>query len=77
MKKSVVAVTVLAAVLVMGTAAYAAVDDTGFRQMLPWMKQMHPSMNDNELEEMYNNCHGRNVEQTRGMMGSDTPAEWR
>ncbi|WP_019420990.1 hypothetical protein [Paenibacillus sp. OSY-SE] len=77
MKKSVIAITVLATVFVMGTAAYAAVDDSGFGQMLPWMKQMHPSMNENELEQMYNDCHGRNGERTRGMMQNDIPAEWR
>lgn len=41
-----------------GTAAYAAEVGPGtFRDMLPFMKDMHPNLNDSELEQMYNSCH--------------------
>jgi heme A synthase len=50
-------------VLAIGTGAYAAADDNGFsfEQMLPFMKQMHPNFSDDQLEQMYNNCHGSGI----------------
>ncbi|MYL32128.1 hypothetical protein GLW08_05080 [Pontibacillus yanchengensis] len=26
-------------------------------EMIPWMKDMHPNMSDEELNEMYRDCH--------------------
>ncbi|WP_152394254.1 hypothetical protein [Paenibacillus guangzhouensis] len=53
---AIVGASVLA--LGIGTAAYAAeVGPGNFREMLPFMKEMHPNYNDTELEQMYNNCH--------------------
>lgn len=57
-----------------GTAAYAAeVGPSTFKEMLPFMKEMHPNMNDTELEQMYNSCHQRegNVN-SQGMMQNNT-----
>ncbi|GAA0135187.1 hypothetical protein YSY43_20270 [Paenibacillus sp. YSY-4.3] len=43
-----------------GTAAYAAeAGPSAFRDMLPFMKEMHPNLNDSQLEQMYNSCHQR------------------
>lgn len=65
---TVLGVTVLT--LGIGTAAYAAGGGlNSFNEMLPFMKQMHPQMNDSELEQMYNNCHQREGNTNfRGMM---------
>jgi hypothetical protein len=56
------ALAVLAALLLfvgIGTAAYAAeVGPAVFREMLPFMQEMHPDLNDSELEQMYTDCHG-------------------
>ncbi|WP_410768889.1 FAD/FMN-containing dehydrogenase [Fontibacillus sp. BL9] len=70
-----------AAVLVMGigtVGAYAAtIDNNGtgksenqnfFERMLPYAKQMHPDLSDEQIKEMYDNCHGGNG--TQGMMGT-------
>ncbi|MDR0269682.1 hypothetical protein [Paenibacillus sp.] len=40
-----------------GTAVYAAEVGPGtFRDMLPFMREMHPNLGDSELEQMYNGC---------------------
>lgn len=57
-------------VLALGTGVYAAADEgAGFKEMLPFMKQMHPDVSDQQLEEMYNQCHG-NGNGMSGMMNS-------
>ncbi|OAB46233.1 hypothetical protein [Paenibacillus glacialis] len=41
-----------------GTIAYATEVGTGpVREMRPFMKEMHPNLNESELEQMYNSCH--------------------
>ncbi|MGZ9585177.1 hypothetical protein [Paenibacillus marinisediminis] len=75
MKTKIIAI-VGAAVLTLGigTAAYAAgVGPSTFNDMLPFMKEMHPNLNDSELEQMYNNCHQRagNAD-TQGMMRNNS-----
>ena len=30
-----------------------------FKEMLPFMKQMHPNLNDQQLENMYQSCHSK------------------
>ncbi|WP_054957873.1 hypothetical protein [Paenibacillus dakarensis] len=45
-----------------GTAVYADVNDVTFQEMLPFMKQMHPGATDQQLNEMYQNCHGNGVQ---------------
>ena len=37
-----------------------------FKEMLPFMKEMHPSWTDEQLEDMYKSCHGEGG----GMMGN-------
>ena len=69
---AIVAVTVLT--LGIGTAAYAAeVGPSSFRDMLPFMKEMHPNLNDSQLEQMYNSCHQRQGNaNTQGMMQNNS-----
>lgn len=57
MKKVWIVLAAVAMVFALGTAVYAATDkDSGFNQMLPQMKQMHPDVSEQQLQEMYNNC---------------------
>ncbi|TCZ75402.1 hypothetical protein E0485_17520 [Paenibacillus albiflavus] len=52
-----------------GTAYAAEIGPDTFRDMIPFMKEMHPNLNDNELEQMYNDCHQRlDSSSNRGMM---------
>ena len=59
MKMKVFAVLMTAVITIgIGTVAYASnYLPASFKDMLPFMKEMHPQMNDTELEQMYNNCH--------------------
>ncbi|UNK20952.1 hypothetical protein MNQ98_13430 [Paenibacillus sp. N3/727] len=50
----------------LGTMVYADVNDLSFQDMLPFMKQMHPGASEQQLNEMYESCHGNNG----GMMRS-------
>lgn len=48
-----------------GASAFAAEENRGegtfnFGQMLPFMQEMHPNLSNQELQEMYNSCHGTN-----------------
>lgn len=68
-------ITVVGAVVLIlgiGTAAYAAEVGPGtFKDMLPFMKEMHPNYNESELEQMYQNCHqGEGYTNSRGMMNN-------
>lgn len=69
---AIVGMTVLT--LSIGTAAYATEVGTGaFREMLPFMKETHPNLNDSELEQMYNNCHQSDGNaNTQGMMQNNS-----
>lgn len=81
MKKVWLGITTVVLVMGIGTAgAYAASADnnTGgdrsfFEQMLPHAKQMHPELSDQQIEQMYNNCHNGNGT-GRGMMNN---SQWR
>ncbi|MGG3305802.1 CUE domain-containing protein [Paenibacillus lautus] len=54
-----------------GTAVYAAeVAPSTFKDMIPFMKEMHPNLSDSDLEQMYNNCHGNS--NTQGMMQNNS-----
>ena len=71
MKNKIIAIvgaTVLT--LGIGTAAYATeVGPSTFRDMLPFMKEMHRNLNHSDLEQMYNNCHQSDENtNTQGMM---------
>ncbi|WP_339265444.1 CUE domain-containing protein [Paenibacillus sp. FSL K6-1330] len=62
-----------AAVLTLGigTAVYASeVAPSNFKDMIPFMKEMHPNLSDSDLEQMYNNCHGNS--NTQGMMQNNS-----
>lgn len=69
MKKKIVLGLVSAAfILGAGTAVYGATTDTeegllNFKKMLPYMQEMHPDFSEQELEDMYNTCHGSDSEQ--------------
>jgi hypothetical protein len=55
-------------------AAWAADNNPGagsswsFEKMLPFMKQMHPNMNDSELKQMYNICNANGGPAKMGQM---------
>lgn len=62
-KKIIAAITATTLVLGIGTVALAnsdseVFDNFSFKNMLPFMQQMHPDMDEEQLEEMYNSCHG-------------------
>lgn len=74
MKRLWIGIATIAMVLGIGTAgAYTATADNGtddngkvnnesfFEQMLPRAKQMHPDLSEEQIQEMYNNCHGRGI----------------
>jgi hypothetical protein len=48
--------------------------DNGFKQMLPFMKKMHPNLSDEELKSLYEGMHGENGAPScgngKGMMGN-------
>lgn len=65
MKKRLISLgLVVAFVLGIGNVVYAnsETEGWGFEEMLPFMKQMHPEMNEQEMEQMYQNCHGSSDE---------------
>ncbi|WP_232696067.1 hypothetical protein [Brevibacillus daliensis] len=65
MKKKLI--MVLSGVLVAGiaTSVYAnGIYSEHYQQMKPYMQQMHPEMSDGQIEQMYRNCHGQNVDQS-------------
>lgn len=68
MKKIIFGVLSAALILGAGTAVLAAGSDSenglvNFESMLPFMKEMHPDLDNQELEEMYQACHGTAEEQ--------------
>lgn len=59
MKKMILGLAALVTILGVGTAAYAQSDGkVNFGQMLPFMKQMHPDLSTEQLQDMYQSCHG-------------------
>jgi disulfide bond formation protein DsbB len=76
MKKLLIGLVSLGLVLGIGTSVYANTAGDGFqsfREMVPFMQQMHPDMSEEQLENMYNSCHGENGGMhgmMRGMMRS-------
>ncbi|MNN86465.1 hypothetical protein D3C81_2038890 [compost metagenome] len=82
MKKLWLGLTTAVLIMGIGTAgAYAAssVDnnkssdnESFFEQMLPFAKKMHPNLSDQQIKEMYNNCHNGTGTGTgtKGMMGN-------
>ncbi len=43
--------------LAIGTTAFALENNGTFEQMQPQMKQMHPDLTDEQILDMYQNCH--------------------
>ncbi|WP_088031920.1 hypothetical protein [Evansella clarkii] len=61
MKKLLTGLLSLALVAGIGTTVAAQSDNfSGFQEMLPFMQKMHPDMSEEDLETMYNRCHGKN-----------------
>jgi hypothetical protein len=75
MKKKLIAViTATSLVLGIGSVALANSDNEvfenfNFKEMLPFMQEMHPDLEEEQLEEMYNRCHGEGG-MMQGMMKS-------
>ncbi len=70
-KKLIVAFTTTALVLGLGTAALAnsdseVLENFSFKDMLPFMQQMHPNLDEDQLEQMYISCHGENGQRGNG-----------
>ena len=71
MKKLMIVSGALVLVLALGTGVFAATsNDAGFKQMLPFMKQMHPNVSEQQLEDMYKSCH-RDGADSSGMMNGN------
>ncbi|UCZ53549.1 CUE domain-containing protein [Bacillus shivajii] len=80
MKKMIIGVLSLGLVFGAGASIVAASEDgfpgfedgvPKFEEMLPFMQQMHPNWSDDDLESMYNACHGEDGNRGPGMMGSN------
>lgn len=75
MKKKLVIGLLTGAILLGGAGTFAYAQTDGFQEMKPFMEKMHPELSSNELEQMYNNCHGdggmmKDTENTKNMMNS-------
>ena len=65
MKKLTLSLLGTALILGASTVAFAEEGTDGkgtfnFGQMKPMIEQMHPELSDEEVKQMYNNCHGTN-----------------
>lgn len=60
-KKFLIGIVTMAFLLGLGNVAFAnGLDGNGdwsFKNMLPYMQEMHPSFSDDDLEQMYNDCY--------------------
>lgn len=76
MKKFWIGLTAIVLVMGIGAAgAYAQTSDSNgvdsfFEKMLPFAKQMHPDLTDQQIKEMYDSCHKGQGAGGRGMMNS-------
>ncbi|BCG58821.1 hypothetical protein [Paenibacillus sp. URB8-2] len=69
-KKLWIGIGAIVLTLGIGTAVYAAEGgDATFQQMLPFMKKMHPSLSDQQLNDMHKSC-GQHNSSTDTMMKS-------
>ncbi|RHW37385.1 hypothetical protein D1B31_16630 [Neobacillus notoginsengisoli] len=67
MKRLAIVLMSTAFVLGMGSFALAQTNGSGkailnFKEMLPFMQEMHPDSTEQELQEMYKACHGNGEE---------------
>lgn len=67
MKKIVISTLSTLFILGLGTAVYAAGNNSeadketmNFEKMKPMMEEMHPDFSNEELKEMFDTCHGKN-----------------
>lgn len=73
MKKLFIGLMGLVLVLGIGSGVYAATADNStelFEQMLPFAKQMHPDISDQQIQDMYNSCHSNTGEGAKQMMNN-------
>ncbi|WP_338472962.1 hypothetical protein R4Z10_09665 [Niallia sp. XMNu-256] len=75
MKKKLIIGLLTGAIVLGGAGTFAYAQTDGFQEMKPFMEKMHPELSTNELEQMYNSCHGdggmmENTEQTKNMMNN-------
>ena len=85
MKKILVSVAAAAVLVTAGTAVYAEVSSNWFHheemypmmkqmhpikeQVRPMMEQMHPELSQEQVDYMYETCHGNNNGMRMGMRG--------
>lgn len=67
MKKKLIGLLLVVFILGAATMAFAQVDENGqlsfsFEEMLPFMQKMHPDWSQEELQQMFESCHGANGE---------------
>ena len=72
MKKKLVIGLLTGAILLGGAGTFAFAQTDGFQEMKPFMEKMHPELSSNELEQMYNACHG---DGENGMMQGNTKTD--
>ncbi|THE09350.1 hypothetical protein E1I69_22650 [Bacillus timonensis] len=68
MKKWAISIFTVAFVIGTGTAVFLQGDGDGifnFDKMKPLMEKMHPNFSEQQLEDMFDSCHGEN-----GMMNN-------
>ncbi|MBB5174726.1 hypothetical protein [Texcoconibacillus texcoconensis] len=61
MKKAIAGLLSLGLVFTIGTSVFASdsgEDSSNFEDFRPFMEEMHPNWSEEDLETMYNNCHG-------------------
>ncbi|WP_071393230.1 hypothetical protein [Bacillus tuaregi] len=74
MKKKLIIGIVAGAIILGGAGTFAFAEGSngflgGFGEMKPYMEKMHPELSEEQLQQMYDNCHGKG-----GMMQNVDPA---
>jgi len=69
MKKKIVSIAITSIlVLGLGNVVFAhggSENGWSFQEMLPHMKEVHPEMNEQQMKQMYQDCHGT-VDESNG-----------
>lgn len=58
MKKKLAISLLTGAIILGGAGTFAYAQAGGFEEMKPYMEKAHPELSNQELEQMYNACHG-------------------
>lgn len=63
MKKKILSIAITSILILgLGNVVFAhgggSDNDWSFQELLPHMKEMHPEMNEQQMEQMYQSCHG-------------------